>query len=171
MALKPCRECGAQVSTAAEVCPHCGVRSPAICDPLAILDQGRNKQDLPRLRSFAKFIRVMLYIGAVGIGMFVTINLIRDSNKSGGAHVLSQCESASARDALKQAIEIAPFSKIVNVSVFEIQNQRTIDNSSDVKRLCKATVLLNSGKHEIGYSIECVDTAKTKIYLQTTSWE
>ena len=28
MALKPCRECGAQVSTEAEVCPHCGVRSP-----------------------------------------------------------------------------------------------------------------------------------------------
>ena len=29
MALKPCRECGAQVSTEAEVCAHCGVRFPA----------------------------------------------------------------------------------------------------------------------------------------------
>src|SRR5882724_318855 len=29
MALKPCRECGAQVSDAAEICPHCGVRAPA----------------------------------------------------------------------------------------------------------------------------------------------
>jgi hypothetical protein len=28
MALKPCRECGAEVSTDAETCPHCGVRSP-----------------------------------------------------------------------------------------------------------------------------------------------
>jgi hypothetical protein len=28
MALKPCRECGAQVSTAAETCPHCGVKRP-----------------------------------------------------------------------------------------------------------------------------------------------
>ena len=28
MALKPCRECGQQVSTDAETCPHCGVRSP-----------------------------------------------------------------------------------------------------------------------------------------------
>jgi hypothetical protein len=37
MALKPCRECGVQVSTGAEVCPHCGVRSPAAADPLAVL--------------------------------------------------------------------------------------------------------------------------------------
>src|SRR5262245_36640079 len=28
MALKACRECGQQVSTRAETCPHCGVRSP-----------------------------------------------------------------------------------------------------------------------------------------------
>jgi hypothetical protein len=28
MALKPCRECGRQVSTSAETCPHCGIRSP-----------------------------------------------------------------------------------------------------------------------------------------------
>lgn len=28
MALKACRECGNQVSTKAEICPHCGVRSP-----------------------------------------------------------------------------------------------------------------------------------------------
>lgn len=29
MALKPCRECGAEVSTAAGKCPHCGMRYPA----------------------------------------------------------------------------------------------------------------------------------------------
>lgn len=28
MGLKACRECGAQVSTEANVCPHCGVRDP-----------------------------------------------------------------------------------------------------------------------------------------------
>jgi hypothetical protein len=28
MALRPCRECNAQVSTEAEVCPHCGVPNP-----------------------------------------------------------------------------------------------------------------------------------------------
>ena len=44
MALKPCRECGAQVSTEAEVCPHCGVRSPTATDPLAALAPSGNKQ-------------------------------------------------------------------------------------------------------------------------------
>ena len=29
MALKPCRECGAQVSTEAVSCPHCGIGEPA----------------------------------------------------------------------------------------------------------------------------------------------
>lgn len=29
MALAPCRECGAQVSTEAQTCPHCGVARPA----------------------------------------------------------------------------------------------------------------------------------------------
>jgi hypothetical protein len=28
MALKPCRECGAEISTAATTCPHCGMKSP-----------------------------------------------------------------------------------------------------------------------------------------------
>ena len=28
MALKPCRECGEQVSTEAKTCPHCGVKRP-----------------------------------------------------------------------------------------------------------------------------------------------
>jgi hypothetical protein len=43
MALKPCRECGAQVSTEAEVCPHCGVRAPAATDPLAVLGPSDRK--------------------------------------------------------------------------------------------------------------------------------
>jgi uncharacterized integral membrane protein len=37
MALRRCRECGVQVSTEAEVCPHCGVRSPTASNPIANL--------------------------------------------------------------------------------------------------------------------------------------
>lgn len=29
MALKPCRECGQEVSTEAKTCPNCGVKHPA----------------------------------------------------------------------------------------------------------------------------------------------
>jgi hypothetical protein len=47
MALKPCRECGAQVSTEAEICPHCGVRSPTrpINDLLKADTEGTRKPD------------------------------------------------------------------------------------------------------------------------------
>ena len=44
MALKPCRECGAQVSTEAEVCPHCGVHSPTARNPLAALGPSDSKE-------------------------------------------------------------------------------------------------------------------------------
>jgi len=30
MALKPCKECKKEVSTSAKVCPHCGVKDPAV---------------------------------------------------------------------------------------------------------------------------------------------
>lgn len=33
MALKPCRECGAPVSTQAKACPHCGISSPGGIPP------------------------------------------------------------------------------------------------------------------------------------------
>lgn len=44
MALKPCRECGAQVSTKAEVCPHCGVHSPTSENPLTALGVEKGKK-------------------------------------------------------------------------------------------------------------------------------
>ena|ERR1035437_6106157 len=58
MALKPCRECGAQVSTEAEVCPHCGVRSPTATDPLAALAPSGNKQG--KITGFGWFTLVLV---------------------------------------------------------------------------------------------------------------
>lgn len=42
MALKPCRECGVQVSEAAETCPHCGVKAPAGAPPASTRTAGKN---------------------------------------------------------------------------------------------------------------------------------
>jgi hypothetical protein len=33
MALKPCRECGKEISDQAEVCPHCGIKAPCFVTP------------------------------------------------------------------------------------------------------------------------------------------
>ena len=40
MALKPCRECGAQVSTEAKTCPHCGVGNPTAKPPMRTTGAG-----------------------------------------------------------------------------------------------------------------------------------
>jgi zinc-ribbon domain len=60
MALKPCRECGARVSTDAEVCPHCGVRFPTAADPVAKLDPKAQK---PWAR----------YVGSIAVIIIATV--------------------------------------------------------------------------------------------------
>jgi RNA polymerase subunit RPABC4/transcription elongation factor Spt4 len=69
MALKPCRECGGQVSTEAEVCPHCGVRSPTASKPVAALgpnDSEQNKNAKSRgLRAAGKLLLIVIGIVAL----------------------------------------------------------------------------------------------------------
>ena len=44
MALEPCRECGREVSTEAQTCPHCGVGHPAgVPEPPRAPAQGRRR--------------------------------------------------------------------------------------------------------------------------------
>lgn len=50
MALQPCRECGAQVSTEAPTCPHCGVPDPAVLlksEPPPPPQESQTRQSLP----------------------------------------------------------------------------------------------------------------------------
>lgn len=47
MALVPCRECGAQISTYAETCPHCGIGKPGVAPATGSkesFDAGRSKR-------------------------------------------------------------------------------------------------------------------------------
>ena len=48
MALRPCRECGAQVSTEADTCPHCGIAQPANADSLINVRPGRDPINYPQ---------------------------------------------------------------------------------------------------------------------------
>ena len=53
MALKPCRECGVQVSSEAKACPSCGINSPLRkpigCAPLVVV-----------------FVGVLIFVGVIG---------------------------------------------------------------------------------------------------------
>ncbi len=50
MSLKPCRECSHEVSTEADVCPHCGIHSPTVSNPIPIIDD-KSKQEWWRRRT------------------------------------------------------------------------------------------------------------------------
>ena len=67
MALKPCRECGANVSTEAKICPHCGVRSPTrpIADLLKADTESVQKPNRGRRSPAANVF--LLALGAIAI--------------------------------------------------------------------------------------------------------
>ena len=54
--LKPCRDCGEQISPRAKVCPHCGLKKP---------------HQHPAIRGFNDFTN-----GLIGLGLLLTILLI-----------------------------------------------------------------------------------------------
>ena len=83
MALKPCRECGAQVSTEAEVCPHCGVRSPTANDPLASLGPNDSKQNKNTGRRYA--IAAIVILGIIALATWLPKSLEETTTKPWGA--------------------------------------------------------------------------------------
>jgi hypothetical protein len=50
MALARCRECGGDVSSEAVVCPHCGIRDPAVGAAPGRAHHGRAEQPYPPVR-------------------------------------------------------------------------------------------------------------------------
>ena len=65
MALKPCRECGKQVSTEAVTCPHCGVPQPASVETPVPPD--RVQPEVPSRRSAPLDILLWSLIVPVGL--------------------------------------------------------------------------------------------------------
>lgn len=55
MALKDCKECGAQVSTEAEACPHCGVPAPTQDMPAPQATMGRTTYNPAFHHPFVRF--------------------------------------------------------------------------------------------------------------------
>jgi hypothetical protein len=64
MAIKACRDCGGKVSTSAEVCPHCGVRSPTVANPLTSLDPDI-KEGSGKKVSFGAFVVIVILVVVV----------------------------------------------------------------------------------------------------------
>lgn len=64
MTLKRCRECGEQISSGADICPHCGVHSPASVNPLTPL--GLNDTKKGKTELFIG-IAIVVVLGALAV--------------------------------------------------------------------------------------------------------
>jgi hypothetical protein len=175
MALTPCRECGLQVSTEAATCPHCGIALPAEAGDLVHLKPVNEFTDSQRQKPRRK-LRIPFWLGWLAVVLFVfwflggfiwvmqLAGVDTDTMLGGG---IPKCNSKTATSLAKQAIEQSPLAKVINISVFEVQDATEIAYDSQLqKRTCKATAFTNSGKHDLQYSLEWADQGKGTIWLQ-----
>ena len=80
MALKPCRECGNNVSTSAEICPHCGVRAPASSDVLAAIAEPAAPNSLKKQKGCGP---TLLVFGLIVVALYALGSNDGGSSKSG----------------------------------------------------------------------------------------
>ena len=74
------------------------------------------------------------------------------------------CTGSGTAKLLKEAIESGPLSRILNIAVYQVDNNHELSHE-DNKLLCIADVVLNSGNKSIRFTIERSDDGS--IRLQT----
>jgi len=105
MALKPCRECGVNVSTEAQSCPKCGVPSPTGKSP----PRGASaRQSLGFYDAFVNVIRWVVII-CVGISVIWWVNLPKSPEQKAAneqATAIAQRAIASAQKSTWETVEV-----------------------------------------------------------------
>jgi hypothetical protein len=106
MALKPCRECRAQVSTEAKSCPHCGVKSPTV---------SRLGQEIRKaIRGIATLVILVSIALVLAVNNFsgnhdrATVASVEEAATPAAADVASNNPQAAATPADKPAQATAP---------------------------------------------------------------
>jgi hypothetical protein len=165
MALKACRECGVQVSTSAEVCPHCGIRAPTASNPLVALDGDKGSGEPPRRSRTARVVRTLLYAVAVIVGGYMALALIWKMNEGSLTTGLPSCGAAAAQSDAKSAIENAPIGKTFGVRIIDLRDAKEISRN-DTEVQCTATVKLNSGVEGAFRYRFYIENGKLFVYAQ-----
>ncbi len=110
---------------------------------------------------------VMLFVFWLFGGGLLILHLLGYDTETMLSNAIPKCNSTTATDLAKQALENAPLTTVVKVAVYQIQDAQEISyDEATEKRACRATALLNSGKREIRYTIEWADKAEKKIWLE-----
>lgn len=112
-------------------------------------------------------------IFAISVLSVVVVAFVAQDSTDVGSPDLPECDSATAKDSLKRAIEDHPTSH-GRVRVFSAKNVRQCGVKEDASqeldiRACSATVFTNVGELPSEFQIKWIDRPKGEWFLQTTS--
>jgi len=83
------------------------------------------------------------------------------------SYSIPKCDSKTTLNLAKQAIEGSPMAKMINITAYEFHDVEEIDYDPNLqKRRCRATALLNSGKHDLQFSLEWANQKEGTVWLQ-----
>jgi hypothetical protein len=170
MALVACRECGARVSTEASTCPHCGIAHPAATHALMDVRPGLAASDQPQKRKRRRWSLWLIFGIAIFwffCGFLWLLNFTGVDTDTMFSGAIPKCNSKTATDLAKQAIEGSPMAKVINITAFDIRDAQEIAYDSNAqKRTCTATALLNSGRHQVAFTLEWANQKQGTVWLQ-----
>jgi len=110
------------------------------------------------------------YLALTVVALFLIVggvSLIKDVLEWISPKPTYSCTGGGTAKLLKEAIESGPLSTILNIGVYQVDNNHELSHE-DNKLLCVADILLNSGKKSIKFTIERSD--KGSIRVQTSGY-
>jgi hypothetical protein len=111
------------------------------------------------------------YLAFTGVALFLLVGgvlLIEDVLEWTSPKPTYSCTGSATAKLLKEAIESGPLSRILNIAVYQVDNNLELSHE-DNKLLCIADVILSSGNNKsIRFTIEKTDDGS--ILLQTIGY-
>jgi hypothetical protein len=111
------------------------------------------------------------YLAFTGVALFLLVGgvlLIEDVLEWTSPKPTYSCTGSGTAKLLKEAIESGPLSRILNIAVYQVDNNHELSHE-DNKLLCIADVILNSGNNKsIRFTVERTDDGS--ILLQTIGY-
>ena len=118
MALKPCIECGHEISSEAKTCPNCGAKNRAY----------RSKA--------VWYLLTLAVVGGLGFFAYAYFSYGDDA---------TNCDTSSKREGFASVIDGSAYAQLNRLRVIDITNIKTIKSGNSITDLvCEATIDFNS---------------------------
>ena len=96
MALKPCRECGQEVSDQAETCPHCGIKNPGQPNGAAPQTAKPPPAPPPKKKGHGCLMVIGIFVVLIIVIIAIGSNSSNNSSPSGNQNPTSQSSSSDS---------------------------------------------------------------------------